>query len=136
MTGATQGMGTSGVFYNAGKWGVEKTTIQEMKAKTNGEFGITAKVDYHDDGLTMFDFKYLELYITTIVKNYKVLYHIDINKSKSRVVANTTNQSIKTLIISITIDINDKTKSIKTNFEDNIFFVVFRMDKKNLYVKK
>ena len=47
-----------------------------MKAKTNGEFGITAKIDYHDDSLTMFDFKYLELYIITIVKiikNYIIL---------------------------------------------------------------
>ena len=54
--------------------------------------------------------------IATIVKNYKKLYHIEINKSKSRVVANTTNETIKSLILSITLDINDETKSIKTNF--------------------
>ena len=72
MTGGIQGMGTSGVFYNTGKW-AEKATFQELQSKTNNEFGITAKVDYHDDDITMFDLKCLQLYIATIIKNYQKL---------------------------------------------------------------
>lgn len=70
-TGGIQGMGTTSIFFNAGKWAIEKETIQDLKSMTNDDFGITGKIDYHDDGLTMFDWKFLRLYINTIVKKYK-----------------------------------------------------------------
>ena len=70
----------------------------------------------------MFDWKYLELYITIITKNYKQLFHIYINKSKSTVIAKTSNETIKSAILSITINTNDLTQNIKVNFEGNIYF--------------
>ena len=121
-TGAVQGMGTSGVLYNTGKWAVEKQTIQDLQNLTKLEFGITFKIDYHDDGVVMFHYKYLKQYIESIVKNYKNILNIRINKAKSKVVANTDDEQIKSGILITTTDISNPEQSIKTDFDGNIFF--------------
>ena len=120
QTGAIQGLGTSGVIYNTVKWSTEKTTVEEMNKLTKGEFGITMKVDYHDDGITMINRKWLKSYLDLIIKNYSIP-RININRKKSEVVLNTKEQSIKTFILSITEDPNNDTK-IESNFDGNIYF--------------
>ena len=62
-TGGIQGMGTTGVLFNTGKWATEKKTFHNLQSMTDGEFSLTGKIDYHDDGLSMFHLKFLKLYI-------------------------------------------------------------------------
>ena len=95
-TGGIQGLGTSSIIYNSIKWSTEKTTIEEMNQLTNGEFGITMKLDYHDDGITMFNRKWLKSYLDLIIKNY-LIPRISINRKKSEVTVNTKDESIKAL---------------------------------------
>ena len=120
-TGAIQGLPSSCIIYNAIKWKAEKSTFEELNQLTNGEFGITAKVDYHDDGITMFDYKFLKNYLQIIIKNY-LKSRVEISRSKSEVVANTKDESLKTAILAITQDISNEKNNIKTNFEGNIYF--------------
>ena len=132
-TGGIQGMGTTGVIYNAIKWATEKDTINQVDEITNGEFGFTMKVDYHD-GITMIDYRYLKDYIHLIIKNYSIP-GISINRSKSEVIAKTKDENIKKSIWAITIDINDDTNNIKSNFDGDIYFCGVPHGSKNLSVK-
>ena len=51
-------------------------------------------------------------------------------------VANTSNESIKSLILSVTIDINNDSKSIKTNFSGNIYFCCVPHGQKDFICEK
>ena len=126
QTGAIQGLGTSGVIYNSIKWATEKTTVDEMNQLTKGEFGITLKVDYHDDGITMFNRKWLKLYLDLIIKNY-LIPRININRKKSEVTLNTMDESIKKFILIV------KWNQISMVI---FIFVVYHTVQKNLFVQK
>ena len=84
-----------------------KKTFQELNQLTNGEFGLTMKVDYHDDGATMINYKYLKDYLSIIIRNYSIP-KIHINRSKSEVIAKSNSESIRASILSITIDNNNR----------------------------
>ena len=116
--GFIQGLSSSNIFYSAAKWKIEKQIFTEMVKITNNQFSILFKTDYVDDGLNLFDYLYIGDYIDCAIKFYKMA-NIDINKSKSTIIAKTQNKRIRNSITNDCTD-NKGIKLINYNFDGNI----------------
>ena len=70
-SGVFQGLASSEVFYSTAKWKVTTNTIERCKNMSNDQFKVFMQLDYVDDGITMIDWTYLDLYLRNLTLEYK-----------------------------------------------------------------
>lgn len=92
-SGVFQGLSTSEIFYSCAKWKVTQNTIAKCKTQTFDKFKVFMHIDYVDDGNTMFECEYLNLYIQNLIDEYEEI-GIELNLDKSLMAMKTNNKLI------------------------------------------
>ena len=92
-------LASSELFYSTAKWQVTQSTINQTKNQTRDKFQVFLQIDYVDDGNTMFDYNYLDWYISNLINEYlKIAIGIEINCQKTLVAVKTDNEMVKNSI--------------------------------------
>ena len=114
-SGCIQGLCSSELFYSALKWQIQQNVDNKMQSKYKEQYRMIYQCDYIDDGLNVLHYKYIHEYLTFIEQEYHQC-HIKINRSKTCIIMNTSNELIKQYI-------NHTVGEMDVNFSGNIKFL-------------
>jgi hypothetical protein len=122
--GTFQGLVSSECFYSMMKKVVIDNVVHILQVKLKFKFKLYFEIDYVDDGITIIEIKYLEIFLKYLIIEYKK-YGMELNLEKTKIIIKLSNNNNN--------NINDNNKKLietlavkykfKYNFDGNYTFL-------------